>query len=34
MTRLSLYRDSASADAAATPLLESDDAEVIAQALA
>ena len=34
MTRLSLYRDSASADPGATLLLESDDAEVIAQALA
>ncbi|MCX5945527.1 MAG: cupin domain-containing protein [Cyanobacteria bacterium] len=34
MTRLSLYRDSASADPGPTLLLESDDAEVIAQALA
>ena len=34
MTRLSLYRDSASADPGATLLLESEDAEVIAQALA
>jgi 1,2-dihydroxy-3-keto-5-methylthiopentene dioxygenase len=34
MTRLSLYRDSASTDPGATLLLESDDAEVIARALA